>query len=93
MRNEAGCPDGAGAPWGWGRMSDRLPMEPLPYSRVELDPTTQCARFYDAAGQIVGMGKHGTSKTFGTASKSGGGDGNGPQEQVQDDNTTDYASD
>lgn len=39
------------------------------------------------------MGKHGTSKTTGTASMSGGGDGQNPQPQTQDDHTTDYESD
>ncbi|WP_272499820.1 putative ATP-grasp-modified RiPP [Actinomadura litoris] len=92
MSHEAGLPNGA-APWGWGRVTDRLPTGPLPYARVELDPVTQCARYYDAAGQIVEMGRHGTNKTSGTATKSGGGDGNRPQEQVQDDNTTDYSPD
>ncbi|MEU3995451.1 putative ATP-grasp-modified RiPP [Streptomyces fungicidicus] len=41
----------------------------------------------------VEMGKHGTSRTAGTASVSGGGDGNGPQSQTRDDSTTDYESD
>jgi hypothetical protein len=39
------------------------------------------------------MSKHGTNKTKGTASVSGGGDGQKPQPQTQDDNTTDYESD
>ncbi|MFG2162911.1 MULTISPECIES: putative ATP-grasp-modified RiPP [Streptomyces] len=60
---------------------------------VELDAATQTARYTDTAGQVVEMGKHGTSKTTGTASMSGGGDGQNPQPQTQDDNTTDYESD
>nr|WP_246113696.1 putative ATP-grasp-modified RiPP [Streptomyces montanus] len=56
-----------------------------------LEPTTNLPT--DAAGQVVEMGKHGTSKTTGTASVSGGGDGQNPQPQTQDDNTTDYESD
>ncbi len=86
-------PNGAGAPWGWGRMTDRLPLGPLPYATVELDPVTQTGCFRDAGGQVVEMGKHGTNKTKGTGTLSGGGDGDKPQPQTQDDNTTDYESD
>ncbi|MEU5525061.1 putative ATP-grasp-modified RiPP [Streptomyces sp. NPDC047860] len=60
---------------------------------MTLDPVAQTARYADAAGRPVEMGKHGTSKTIGTPSVSGGGDGNGPQPQTQDDSTTDYESD
>ncbi|MFD9486211.1 putative ATP-grasp-modified RiPP [Streptomyces sp. NPDC059991] len=60
---------------------------------MTLDPGSQTARYTDTAGQVVQMGKHGTSKTTGTASVSGGGDGQNPQPQTQDDNTTDYESD
>lgn len=73
--------------------SDRLPVGPPAYAKVLLDSATQTARYFDAAGQPVLMPKHGTSKTSGTASTSGGGDGEKPQPQRQDDNTTDYASD
>ncbi|MFF9001505.1 putative ATP-grasp-modified RiPP [Streptomyces achromogenes] len=74
-------------------VTDRLPVGPPSYAAVTLDPTTQTARYTDAVGQVVEMGKHGTSKTKGTASVSGGGDGQNPQTQTQDDNTTDYESD
>ncbi|MFD9565359.1 putative ATP-grasp-modified RiPP [Streptomyces sp. NPDC059994] len=60
---------------------------------MTLDPGSQTARYTDTAGQVVQMGKHGTSKTTGTASVSGGGDGQNPQPHTQDDNTTDYESD
>ncbi|OQR61991.1 hypothetical protein B6E66_21715 [Streptomyces maremycinicus] len=74
-------------------VTDRLPVGPPPYAAVELDAATQTARYTDTAGNVVEMGKHGTSKTTGTASMSGGGDGQNPQPQTQDDNTTDYESD
>ncbi|MEV6289891.1 putative ATP-grasp-modified RiPP [Streptomyces sp. NPDC051896] len=74
-------------------VTDRRPVGPSPYARVVMDAATQTARYTDAAGQVVQMGKHGTSKTTGTASISGGGDGQQPQPQTQDDNTTDYESD
>ncbi|MQS39808.1 putative ATP-grasp-modified RiPP [Streptomyces katsurahamanus] len=85
-----------GVPWGLGLVRDRLPVSPPAYARVELDPVTQLARYRDADGQVVEMGKHGTNKTKGTASMSGGsggGDGEAPKPQVQDDVTTDYESD
>ncbi|MFF0001465.1 putative ATP-grasp-modified RiPP [Streptomyces avermitilis] len=81
------------APWAMRLVTDRLPVGPPSYVAVTLDPVTQTARYTDSAGQLVEMGKHGTSKTTGTASMSGGGDGQNPQPQTQDDNTTDYESD
>ncbi|MFJ6705698.1 MULTISPECIES: putative ATP-grasp-modified RiPP [unclassified Streptomyces] len=80
-------------PWAMRLVTDRLPVGPPPYAAVALDAATQTALYTDAAGQVVEMGKHGTNKTVGTASTSGGGDGQNPQPQTQDDNTTDYASD
>ncbi|MEU9480754.1 putative ATP-grasp-modified RiPP [Streptomyces sp. NPDC048191] len=81
------------APWAMRLVTDRLPVGPPSYAAVTLDAATQTARYTDASGQVVEMGKHGTSKTTGTASMSGGGDGQNPQPQTQDDNTTDYESD
>ncbi|RYJ24049.1 hypothetical protein CU044_5211 [Streptomyces sp. L-9-10] len=68
-------------------------MGPSSYTTVILDEATQTARYTNAIGQVIEMGKHGTSKAKGTASVSGGGDGQTPQPQTQDDNTTDYESD
>ncbi|MFD7893597.1 putative ATP-grasp-modified RiPP [Streptomyces sp. NPDC059479] len=81
------------APWAMRLVTDRLPVGPPSYAAVALDEATQTARYTDVTGQVVEMGKHGTSKTKGTASVSGGGDGQNPQPQTQDDNTTDYESD
>jgi len=81
------------APWAMRLVTDRLPVGPPSYAAVTLDAVTQTARYTDVAGQVVEMGQHGTSKTTGTASMSGGGDGQSPQPQTQDDHTTDYASD
>lgn len=80
-------------PWGWTRVTDRLPVAPPDWHRVELDPRTQIARYLDGDDQVIEAGKHGTSKTKGTASMSGGGDGATPSPQKQDDTTTDYDSD
>ncbi|MFD3481741.1 putative ATP-grasp-modified RiPP [Streptomyces sp. NPDC058665] len=74
-------------------VTDRLPAGLPSYATVTLDPVTQTARYTDTLGRPVEMGKHGTSKTTGTASMSGGGDGKLPVSQTQDDNTTDYESD
>ncbi|MET9867875.1 putative ATP-grasp-modified RiPP [Streptomyces sp. NPDC006386] len=81
------------SPWAMRLVSDRLPVCPPSYATVALDGFTQTARYADSAGRAVEMGKHGTSKTIGTASTSGGGDGQSPQPQTQDDHTTDYESD
>ncbi|MGW5973896.1 putative ATP-grasp-modified RiPP [Streptomyces sp. NPDC055185] len=48
------------APWGVSRMAPYPTMAP-DYARAELDPTTQIAVFFNEAGQVVEMGKHGTS--------------------------------
>ncbi|MFE4666672.1 putative ATP-grasp-modified RiPP [Streptomyces sp. NPDC056716] len=83
-------------PWGLRLVTDRLPVSAPPYARVELDPLTQLARYTDTAGQVVELGKHGTSRTKGTTSKSGGSggtDGQAPKPQVEDDVTTDYDAD
>lgn len=80
-------------PWAMRLVTDRLPLGPPSYATVTLDPVTQTAHYTDTAGQPVERGRHGTSKTTGTASMSGGGDGQHPQPQAQDDNTTDYESD
>ena len=81
------------APWAMRLVTDRLPVGPPSYAAVTLDPSSQTARYTDTVCRPVEMGKHGTSKTTGTASMSGGGDGQNPQPQTQDDNTTDYESD
>ncbi|MFC8866859.1 putative ATP-grasp-modified RiPP [Streptomyces sp. NPDC058848] len=83
----------AHAPWAMRLVTDRLPVATAPYASVTLDATTQTARYTDALGKVVEMGKHGTSRTSSTASVSGGGDGQQPQPQSQDDTTTDYESD
>ncbi len=80
-------------PWDFGLITDRLPAAPAAYARVELDPGSQRAVFYDSAGGVVEMAKHGTSRSYGTTSVSGGGDGARPAPQTNDDNNTDYDSD
>jgi putative ATP-grasp target RiPP len=52
-------------PWAMRLVTDRLPVGPPTYANVELDAATQTARYTDAAGQVVEMGKHGTQKNWG----------------------------
>ncbi|MFE5755232.1 putative ATP-grasp-modified RiPP [Streptomyces massasporeus] len=80
-------------PWAMRLVTDRLPVPPPSYASVVLDGSSQTARYTDTEGRVVEMGRHGTSRTTGTASVSGGGDGQNPQPQTQDDQTTDYESD
>jgi putative ATP-grasp target RiPP len=99
MNSDLTAPDKALAagtrtePWGWARLTDRLPASPSWYASAVLDPDTQTTRFFDSAGTLIEMGKHGTNVTKGTPSMSGGGDGSKPAPQAQDDTTTDYESD
>lgn len=81
------------APWGWTRMTARLPEMATSYASVALDAATQTGRYLDHHGKVIEMGKHGTNRQTSTATKSGGGDGSSPQVQAVDDSTADYESD
>lgn len=83
----------AGLPFGMKLATDRLPLAAPAYTSVALDPTSQTAVYTGADGTIIEAGKHGTNRSFATASQSGGGDGGGPQQQGQDDSVTDYDDD
>lgn len=82
-------------PWGMRLMTGRFPAAPVPYDRVEIDPITQTARYFDAAGGLLEMmGKHGTNKEVNTPSKSiPRGDGGAPPAEVTDDQNKDYVPD
>ena len=80
-------------PWALQLVTDRLPVGLPQYATVVLDSSTLIARYFDAVGRVVELAKHGTNKTVGTPSMSGGGDGKDPQPQTQDDTNTDYKSD
>lgn len=49
-------------PWGAGRLAPYPTTIRRPHATVVVDPTTQLGVFRDRAGQVVEMGKHGTSK-------------------------------
>ncbi|MEU7012648.1 putative ATP-grasp-modified RiPP [Streptomyces sp. 2RAF24] len=48
-------------PWGAGRLAPYPTVTRRPHATVAIDPTTQLGVFRDRAGQVVEMGKHGTS--------------------------------
>ncbi|MCT9144166.1 putative ATP-grasp-modified RiPP [Streptomyces violarus] len=58
------------SPWGVRRMAPYPAMAPG-YARVELDRTTQTARYFDADGHVLEMGKHGTSSGTSPATNTG----------------------
>ena len=49
-------------PWGTGRLGPYPTVTHRPHASVTLDPDTQLGVYLDHAGQVVEMGKHGTSK-------------------------------
>ena len=84
-----------GQPWGLSLVTDRLPLSPPAYARVELDPATQQGVYLDQDGRAIDMaeGKHGTNRTKATATQSTQGDSNRPVPETNDDSTSDYESD
>ncbi|MEU3749113.1 MULTISPECIES: putative ATP-grasp-modified RiPP [Streptomyces] len=79
------------APWGVQRMAPYPAMAPA-YARAEIDPGTQTARYFDAAGQVMEMPGHGTSTGTNPATNtgnpsdgsSGGGTGGGDSDTGND---------
>ena len=71
-------------PWGLGRMAEYPSVTVQPYAIVELDPATQLGLFKDAAGDVLEMGQHGTSKGTKQMVDSTNLDGKGDQDQSQD---------
>lgn len=51
----------AARPWGASRLAPYPTTVQLPHATVTIDPATQLGVFRDRAGQVVEMGKHGTS--------------------------------
>ncbi|MFG3493866.1 putative ATP-grasp-modified RiPP [Streptomyces sp. NPDC047928] len=48
-------------PWGTSRLAPYPTTVRRPHATVTVDPATQLGVFRDRAGQVVEMGKHGTS--------------------------------
>ncbi|MBL1099539.1 putative ATP-grasp-modified RiPP [Streptomyces coffeae] len=49
-------------PWGVGRLAPYPTTVRRPHATVAIDPETQTGVYRDRAGNVVEMGKHGTSK-------------------------------
>ena len=49
------------SPWGIRRLAPYPTTVKLPFTTVTIDPATQTGLFRDHLGQVVEMGKHGTS--------------------------------
>jgi putative ATP-grasp target RiPP len=54
-------------PWGADRLAPYPTTVKLPFTTVTIDPTTQTGVFHDHLGQVVEMGKHGTSSSTETS--------------------------
>ena len=80
-------------PWAMRQVTDRLPIAAAGYASIVLDATTQTAIYTNASGAPIEMGEHGTNKTKGTTTTSGGSDGSQPTPATNDDNNVDYESD
>lgn len=54
-------------PWGTARLAPYPTVVKQPFATVTIDPATQTGVFRDRHGQVVEMGKHGTSTGTETA--------------------------
>ncbi|MEU4209632.1 putative ATP-grasp-modified RiPP [Streptomyces sp. NPDC026206] len=79
-------------PWGVSRLAPYVRTVQLPFTDLELDPQSQATRYFDAAGQAVEMGKHGTSRDTAQATATGS-DGAEPSAPVDSDVLEDSESD
>ncbi|MDV9187746.1 putative ATP-grasp-modified RiPP [Streptomyces sp. SR27] len=78
-------------PWGVERMAP-YPAMTSAWARAEIDPATQTARYFDLAGQVMEMAKHGTSTGTNPGTNtgnpsdgsSGGGSGGGDSDTGND---------
>ena len=52
----------AARPWGAGRLAPYPTVTHRPHTSVAIDPDTQLGVYMDPAGQVIEMGKHGTSQ-------------------------------
>ncbi|MFJ3906153.1 putative ATP-grasp-modified RiPP [Streptomyces sp. NPDC090025] len=78
-------------PWGVQRMAP-YPATAPGWTRAEIDPDSQTARYFDAAGQVMEMPGHGTSSGTNPSTNtgnpsdgsSGGGSGGGDSDTGND---------
>jgi putative ATP-grasp target RiPP len=71
-------------PWGLGRMAEYPAATVHEYAVAELDPETQLGVFTTATGDVLEMGKHGTSTGKETNKVSTNQDGKGDNDSDQD---------
>lgn len=74
-------------PWGLRRMAPYSKRSPVSHTRIELDPRTQVALRFDAAGQPVELGKHGTQRPTQDSTR------RSDDSRVRNDSTPDYEQD
>lgn len=84
----------AAAPWGTTRLGLYPSITEVPYIRTEIDVDTQTTRYFDASGNRVEMGGHGTgTATANQTSTSSDGGGPNPPPPADSDLTDDSDSD
>jgi putative ATP-grasp target RiPP len=74
-------------PWGAGRLAPYPTTVLRPHATVAVDPATQLGVFRDRAGEVVEMGKHGTSsgtETSTTTNSDSANDQGSDQDSQQD---------
>lgn len=74
-------------PWGASRLAPYPKSVHRPHATVAIDPATQLGVFRDRAGQVVEMGKHGTSsgtETSTTTNSDSANDQGSDQDSQQD---------
>lgn len=82
------------APWGTKRLALYPSITEVPYVRTEIDPDTQTTRYFDANGNRVEMGGHGTgTATANQTSTTSDGGGSNPPPPADSDLTDDSDSD
>ncbi|MBK3565902.1 putative ATP-grasp-modified RiPP [Streptomyces sp. MBT62] len=64
---QTAAPTAAHRPWGLRRLGPYPNTVKMPFTTVTVDPDTQAGVFRDAGGQVVEMGKHGTSSATSTS--------------------------
>ncbi|WP_339135204.1 putative ATP-grasp-modified RiPP [Streptomyces sp. f51] len=77
----------AARPWGASRLAPYPSSVHRPHATVAIDPATQLGMFRDRAGQVVEMGKHGTSsgtETSTTTNSDSANDQGSDQDSQQD---------
>ncbi|MDI3386483.1 putative ATP-grasp-modified RiPP [Streptomyces sp. B-S-A8] len=82
------------APWGVRRLALYSDVTQVPYVRTDMDPDSQSTRYFDANGNRIDMGGHGTgTSTANQTATSADGGGPNPPPPADTDLTSDSDSD